>query len=363
MLEPVTKGWLMAQRVDVAFVCDDASSNAMGRAYSLWLLSSSLGHTTVTIAWRGDTLWEPLATTDYASTVRLALNGRRDVCRDVSPRLIVCVKPLPDGARAAISWSRRSGRPLMFDIDEPDVEAGLSQGDPVKSAVKAVVRPRRSAFFRWASKNIRRFPLTVSNPYLQERYGGRVVPHVRADLASVGRREPTRVPPTVAFVGTLRRHKGVRTLRNAVASLQAYGYELVVTDTAPDDARPWESWLGRTSLSEGLRTVGMADIVALPSEETPFASGQLPAKLIDAMSLGRSIIASDLPPIRWALEDGGLLVPPGNERAFEAGLLTLYDPEVRRAYGMRAQELSSRFSVGSNIEAWDLAVQDAVGAD
>jgi glycosyltransferase involved in cell wall biosynthesis len=196
---------------------------------------------------------------------------------------------------------------------------------------------------------------------LQQWYGGTLVPHVRpavpAPPQSAGR------DVVVRFVGSPRGHKGLDVLRAAVARTAGDGVRLDVTADPPADAAPWEGWLGQTSVAQGRDLVATADVVALPSLPGGWSRAQLPAKLVDAMILGRAVVASDLPPLRWGLGDAGLLVPPGDVDALAAALQALRDPATRLGYGTAAHRRGSAvFGVAAVAPVFEAVVRDVVGA-
>ena len=190
-------------------------------------------------------------------------------------------------------------------------------------------------------------------------YGGVIIPHVRepGDVLPVG--DSRR--PIVRFVGSPGSHKGLDVLREAIARLADDGFRLAVTASPPDDARPWEQWLGRTSIEQGRQLVATADIIALPSRDFGWAKAQLPAKLMDAMMLGRTVVASDIEPIRWALDEPDLLVEPGSATALTDGLRRLADPDLRARYSARLRERAERrFSVAANTDLFRETVLGAI---
>ncbi|MCR2824243.1 glycosyltransferase [Microbacterium sp. zg.Y909] len=256
----------------------------------------------------------------------------------------MAVKPLPISLGVCLAAKARRAFPLIVDIDDPDLEHRLHSA----SRARRIAWRLRHPLFTWRVRNLNAssgcFTTAVSNPVLQEKYGGTLVPHARPDK---GPGQPHRSPnPTVAFVGTVRSHKGISVLRESVARLQPDGFRLVITADRPEDANAWESWVGEGSVGEGESLVAAADIIALPSLASSFAEGQLPAKLIDAMMLGRAVVVSKIAPLPWAVGDLDLSVEPGSPTALAAALRDLAAPERRQeiADRLRARALSE-FSV------------------
>jgi glycosyltransferase involved in cell wall biosynthesis len=330
------------KRLRIVFFTIDLSDNSLGRTFVLWMLARSLGWQTTVVSPLGEAVWGPMRGTEFAADC-IRVTGDWEAESSSIPELVreadllVAVKSLPESFARALRLSRRFDRPLLLDVDDPDLEGRLSVGHPLKAAAKAVLKPRMfwSAAKLW--RPTREFPYKmVSSPALQRVYGGAVVPHVRED-SGVGV-TPREGSTTVVFVGTVRRHKGIGVLRAAIARLQPVGYRLVVTDDAPSDAHPWERWVGRTTFEDGMDLVKAGDVVVIPSmPNEPMAKTQLPAKLIDAMLAGRAVIGSDFEPIRWALDGAGVLVRPGDEDDLVRALAAVADPAVRDDLGAKAR--------------------------
>lgn len=344
--------------VDVVFISDDAGSNSLGRVFSLWKLSEAAGLSSATVTASGDAVWGPVEGGEFARTV--VSNGGVETIERLNPKVIVCVKPLPLSFALATRAQRKLGVPMILDIDDPDIEAGLSYGDPIRRIAKVLLRPRSTYWFLRARRAARRLPVMVSNPVLQTTYGGVLLPHVRDEVTTHDESASARI--TIAFVGTNRPHKGINVLRTAVESAATSGFRLVITDDQPEDHREWEEWIGRTSLEDGLQLAAQSDIIVIPSLDTRFAQGQLPAKLVDAMMAGKAIVASDLPSIRWALSGTGILVRPGDSAALAEALRRLADPAVRQTLGASAGARGRvLFSVDRNATVFAAAVRSALG--
>lgn len=344
----------------VTFFSDDLSSNSLGRVYCLWRLADALGWRAAVVSPRGDEVWGPLRGTPFADAchrISADTEPNREEIGDAD--LLVAVKPLPSSFLTAWQWSRALDIPMMVDIDDPDLEMQFSWERPVRRLGRILLRApglRGSRVVRARLDGIDRF---VSNPWLQSRYGGTLLPHVRDDRGPGAAHTSTR--PRIAFVGTNQPHKGVGVLRQAVAELAPQGFRLTITDAAPADAAPHEDWVGRTSMEEGLDLVGSADIVVIPSLDAVHARGQLPVKLIDAMMFGRAIVVTDVDPLPWAVGGGGLVIPPGSVPALVEALRSLADPEERTRLGGIAREVAvARYTIEQNLEAFESACVAAV---
>ena len=111
-------------------------------------------------------------------------------------------------------------------------------------------------------------------------------------------------------------------------------------------------------MDEGLRLVAASDVVAIPSTRSNWSRGQLPAKLIDAMMLGRAIVATSTGPIAWALGTAGLLVPPDDLKALKSALERLRDPQLRLELGAAARDRAEKvFSVAVLSEVFRLTCE------
>jgi colanic acid/amylovoran biosynthesis glycosyltransferase len=160
----------------------------------------------------------------------------------------------------------------------------------------------------------------------------------------------------ILFVGRLVEKKGVSVLIEALRLLDGASYELHLVGDGPLRTQltsqssglsaKFVGQLGREALAA---EYGAATIAVFPSVAA--ASGDqdgLPVALLEAMSTGCAIVASDLPGLHDAVEDGasGLLTTPGSavELAAAIGRL-LRDPQLCDQLGTAAASRVERFSV------------------
>jgi hypothetical protein len=298
--------------------------NSIGRPYCLWLLAQELGWVCTPVL--SGPMWPPLKGTRFADqAVTLEeVTGRYDaaIAHQLAPATI------------GRSFRHMGHRPTLIDVDEAVWENlyGFSRASQARVAAGLLRRGRNPVTPHRHRRQVMNRVTILSNPTLQTLYPGTVIPHVRKAYPVAPWPEG---PFSIAFVGTARSHKGIERLRQAA---DATGTTLTLTADPPADPRPFERWVGSTTFPEGQRLVEASDAVAIVSDDTPFSRSQLPVKLIDAMLAGRAVIASDLPPIRWALDDAGLLIPPGDGNALtEMISLLRSDPDQAKELGRAAR--------------------------
>lgn len=320
------------------FLVPNAASNGITRAHALWLAACQLDHEVLLAAPLDQRIWRPMEGTDFARCI-VSHGSTPQSLRDLAlwADVIVAFKALARSFGLGLRCAEQYSRPILLDIDDPDLEVRTTTATGMlKTVFRAEVRRDGTLpQLRSMAAATRHVARSTSNPVLQERWGGTLVPHT-------GPRIPTRsysqsTQPEVAFVGSMRRHKGVQDLRRAVRSLSDEGYRLVTTEPAHLNAPPWELSLGVLPYDTAMALQGSTDIIAVPSRDSPISRAQLPIKLVYAMLAGRAIVASRLDPLVWAVGDAGLLVQPGNVHALIDALWAFRDPARREALGRRAQ--------------------------
>lgn len=338
-------------------VAPNLGHNSLGRAYSLWLLAKRLGWSATIYASAGHAVWTPLEKTAFAQDCN---GGTKAVLHELAAAsdLVVSIKPFAASLGIAAEAAKATSTPLLADIDDPDIEAVLSWRNPFKRAAKTVLRRGTVNEATNMRQLVRGLSITTSNPCLQSRYGGTLLPHAR-EAMDAGQAQHSG-PTTVAFVGTNRPHKGVAILRSAMSRLDHSEYHLIITDYPPRDEKPWETWSGPMGIEEAFRLVQSADVVTIPSRRTAYALGQFPVKLVDAMMSARAVVASDLPPLRWALGDTGILVRPGSVIALKRGIEKAARLGKATDIGARARERAlAMFSVDTLAPVFERACRSA----
>jgi glycosyltransferase involved in cell wall biosynthesis len=350
--------------VKISVLCFDLSDNAAGRAFLLARLLEPIARVELVGPCGGAGLWPPIAA---AGTPWRSVPGRRlpafasslpALARLADGDLIYASKPRLPSAGVGYLLRLAAHRPLLLDIDDWEVGFFLRGGFWGTLGRGLNLASPAGLPWTWLMERLRSLAdgITVASRFLEARFGGTLVPHVRdtdawmpgaADPAGVRRALGAEGRRVVMFLGTARGYKGVEDLAAAVTALGRRDVVLVVvgTDPASETARrlralcPDARVIGRIPFDEVPRHLEAADVVAVPQRDTSDTRGQLPAKLFDAMALGRPVISTRVSMIPEVLEGCGVLVPPGDVGALAHGIARLLDdPAGAAALGRRARE-------------------------
>ncbi|MBY0406371.1 MAG: glycosyltransferase family 4 protein [Rickettsiales bacterium] len=357
----------------ILLVSADISNNALGRA---WILAEMLAaHADVRII--GLTragVWPPLAQEAFPPVEKVAggvfgvFRLWRQVWRSEADVIYVCKPKFPNLVAALLA---RRGRVVVLDND--DWEAGCARGGFAVNSLINWLAGRGISFTQLADFLI---PLvkrrTVSNVFLQKRYGGVVIPHARdakrfeklGDSAALRQKFGLPVGARIVmFFGTPHKHKGVDELLAAMTLAQDKTLFAVVAGLSPDmreyaaykqqaDALlpgryaflPYVDWRDAPAL------LACADVLVVPQRDTLFTRwGQTPAKVFDAMAAGKPLVVSDIADTAAIVGDGAWLTPPDDAAAIAAALdAIMLDPTEA---AKRAARLKARFLALYSYEA------------
>jgi glycosyltransferase involved in cell wall biosynthesis len=341
----------------VSVVSHDLADNCLGRAY---ILAKALARSfTVEIVGPSSTgeIWRPVR--DDRS-VPFVITRRGRTSKAIDGDLVYAVKPRGTSFGAALLAQRARGMPIILDIDDWEV-GGFLDGNPwhtTRRVASSLLLPWDTNRFLWTlgfeHLRDRAALITVSNRFLQRRFGGELVPHFRDtatfdpavyDAASLKQRYGLADRRVVLFLGTPRPHKGLGTLVEAFDRLNRPDATLLVVgatdlDRATIPSRPYLRVLGQQPFSEIPAFLALADLIVLCQRtESKFAAGQLPAKLFDAMAMAKPIVASDMNDLPIILDGCGLVVDPNNLDDLVSSMRKLLDDETAAAsLGARARQ-------------------------
>jgi glycosyltransferase involved in cell wall biosynthesis len=338
----------------VSILTFDFSDNATGRAELLARLLAPRYRVHIVGPRFGPAVWGPARASEIehreiegARHPRFAprLNA---LARLADGDILYASKPRATSFGVGLLARARRRRPLVLDID--DWEVGFfRRAGPWGTAGRALNLTNPNGLpWTWLMERLvsRADALTVGSRFLEDRFGGTLLPHVRdteawdpvrfdraAARAALGAGDRR----VVMFLGTPRGHKGVDDLVAATAHL---GDDVLVTiigaDLAGEAARRWTATprvrvFGEVPFDDAPQWLVGADVVAVPQRDTPDTIGQVPAKLFDAMALARPVVSTRVSMIPEIVDGGGLLVAPGDVRGLAAALTRLLDNPAEAA--------------------------------
>lgn len=357
-------------RLRVCLLCADVSRNAFGRAYVLARVLARDHEVQVVGPQFGASVWPPMAGLLEKHGIRVTavpsrgyprfLASARKLWKTIRADLVYALKPYPTSFGLGLLYRWTQDVPLLLDID--DWELGTFQamgwGQLLRTIMAGIASPNN---YLWLHPLYRQTTcadaITVSSSFLQQKYGGVLVPHGR-DTAAM---DPARVggdevcgtwgvdnSKIVMFLGTPRPHKGVEDLIAAVHQLSRPDVWCIVVGA--EEQHPYTAHL-RARVGKQVQLLPMqsfdqipaflaaADVVVVPQRRTPFTEAQVPAKLFDTMAMARPIISTAVSDIPQILEGCGMIVPPGDVDALaEAIAYLLDDPVEAQRLGLAARE-------------------------
>jgi glycosyltransferase involved in cell wall biosynthesis len=348
--------------VKVSVLAADLSDNATGRANLLARLLSARYEVEVVGPRFGDEVWMPAR--DGVIAQRSVKVGRYPGFARSIPALLeladgdvlVASKPRPTSFGLALLARARRRRPLVLDIDDWEVGFFSRSGAWGRLGRALNFGNPNGLPWTWLAERLvsRADAVTVASRFLERRFGGTLLPHVRDtdawdpakyDRDAARARLGAGDAKVVMFLGTPRGHKGVDDLVEAVGAL---GPGVVLALVGVDDARsgaprwaarPHVRMVGEIPFDDVPRYLVAADVVAVPQRATSDTVGQVPAKLFDAMALGRPIVSTSVSMIPEILEGCGVVVAPGDVFALAAAIRRLlHNPDEAAALGRRARE-------------------------
>lgn len=345
----------------VSVLAFDLSDNATGRADLLARLLAPRYEVEVVGPQFGPELWRPVR--GGAVAHRAVRAGRYPgVAARLSALLglvdgdvILASKPRPTSYGLGLLARARRRRPLVLDIDDWELGFFYRSGAWGRVGRALNLADPNGLTWTWLMERLvpRAEALTVASRFLQARFGGVLLPHVRdtdawdparydAGLAraelGVGSQK------VVMFLGTPRGHKGVDDLVEAVGRLQpGVVAALVGADPASPAVRRWMALphvrvVPEIPFGDVPRYLAAADVVAVPQRATSDTVGQVPAKIFDAMAMARPIVSTAVSMIPEILDGCGRVVAPGDVGALAAAIReVLDDPSEAAALGAAAR--------------------------
>lgn len=370
----------------VSILTPNFSSNALGRAYLLAQLISKFGDVEIIGPMFGNKIWPPLSDSSqteiqfkpisWAKTRSFYAFIKR-VSSIIEGDVLYVSKPILTSFGVALAIQKQNEMPLILDID--DWQLGFIIED-AKVTPKLFFRTFPNSFNIYqalpdcfilekiAQSMKEETQITVSNSFLQKKFGGTIIWHTRDEnvfdpkkYSSSESRRYFGIPEdkiALMFFGTPRPHKGVEELIRAIHITKELRNNqeivLVIGGVGKDRYSQKIVQIGKRLLGDKVffiehipfkeisRAVIASDIYIIPQKKTHASFGQLPAKLFDAMAMARAIISTDVSDIPRILKGVGIVIPSEAsvlEKNLGAKILYLVDnPDEIKKLGRKARK-------------------------
>jgi len=348
-------------RIKISILSSNLSENCLGRAYILAKILSKRFDVEILGPMIGKGIWVPLkndSTIKYTILPLSIINLFR-IIRKINGDIIYAIKPVMTSFGYGLIKKVINNKPLILDID--DWELGFlldySKWDMIKSCL--AFWDANNLFYTYLLERLVKFAdySTTSSIFLQKKFGGILIPHARdTDIFDPKRYDRTkfrdkfevRTKKVVMFLGTIRKHKGIDNLIDAIDLLKDEDIILMLVGVDFNDpyikkligqSKNYIKFIGQQPFEKIPEFLSAADLVVLPQKETYSARGQVPVKVFDAMMMEKPIIATNISDLPQILKDCGIIIEPANIELLAEKIKFVFDnPEIARDLGIRARK-------------------------
>ena len=266
---------------------------------------------------------------------------------------------LPASVRPVVVYESHG----VADVVATEMPALLGKSDLAPSAGKLRrLRRREERVWRRAGAYVAITRALADE--LTDRFGGRprvfVIPDGARGVASPAPAPPPSSPFVAAYAGHLYPWKGVDVFVRALEQAPGVHGLIVGGHTGEPDLARVTQLIKSLGLESRVTITGLvpshqvtarlapASVLVLPNTATKISERYTsPLKLFEYLTLGRAIVASDLPSIREVLQHNqtALLVPPDDAAALARALMSLKEaPDLAASLGARAARLAPQFT-------------------
>ncbi|SVC31069.1 uncharacterized protein METZ01_LOCUS283923, partial [marine metagenome] len=294
--------------VKISILCFDLSTNAFGRA---GLLAQALSHfydVEIVGSSRSGKIWTPMGQTKipikkfgwnrYPGFFRI----KKNILDAIDGDVILASKLMPTSFGIGLQKKKSSDKPLILDIDDWELGFFYHSGFFGRIGRFLNFSNPNGLPYVWRMEHLVGYAdaVSVSNRYLQKKFGGALLPHCRDtkildplnfSVDDVKNKMGFTGKKILMFLGTPRPHKGIDDLLVAFKKIDNPNLNLVIIGVENK-----QEFLNRVDASIKDRVVVMiktpfdelpkylsaADIIVIPQRRTSDSIGQIPARLFDA---------------------------------------------------------------------------------
>jgi glycosyltransferase involved in cell wall biosynthesis len=250
--------------------------------------------------------------------------------------------------------------PVLIDIDEWDLGFRLNKGraQALMFALPSIIHVNSYVWLKIMEKLLNKADMvTVNNTWLQNRFGGEHIPHVRDDsvwnpelYSKKQARKSLNLDinnKIIMFLGKPLPHKGIQDLIAAFSLIEDNSVYLHIVGTSPNlnDILHQAGQNGRivthkkVHFDQAPMWVTAADIMVAPQRSQPSSYGQVPAKIMDSLALGKPLVTTNVGSIPDVVGDAALITNPNDPASlYEEINSLLIDEELSSTLAGRARK-------------------------
>jgi len=364
--------------VKISVLCFDLSSNAFGRA---WLLAKALSKfydvEIIGASRRGD-IWSPMEQIGIPvkkftwKRYPEFFSIKKNILDAIDGDVIVASKLMPTSFGIGLKKKYLSGKPLIVDIDDWELGFFLHSGLFGSIGRSLNFSNPNGLPYVWRMEKLVGFAdaISVSNRFLQKKFSGTLLPHcrdtsvldpIKFDSNRIKKKLGFPGKKILMFLGTPRPHKGIDDLLSAFKKNNDLDLRLVIIGVENQqeflkgvDAsiRDRVAVLSKVPFGKLPEYLSAADIIAIPQRLTSDSIGQIPARLFDAMAMGKPIIATRVSDIPEVLGGCGYLVDPNEpSQLADAVLHIMNHSDEALLKGLAARERCKQMYDIHNLES------------
>ena len=356
------KGLVSKSRIKISILSYDLSHNCLGRAYILAkILSKKYEVEIMGPKIASDEVWKPVRNDPLIKYVPLPSRVANipKILRKINGDIIYAIKPKMTSYGYGLIKKLISKKPLVLDIDDWELGFFLDSKKPyiVKSCL--AFWDINNLFYTFLLEKLVKYAdeITVSSSFLQKKFRGVIIPHARDTKLFNPRkcnreklRKKLRIhnKKVIMFCGTIVKYKGIEDLISSIDFLKDENIVVILVGTNLNDPYTKSLWeqkksylkfIGQQPFEKIPEFLSAADLVVLPQKETYSARGQVPAKVFDAMMMGKPIIANNVSDLQNILNGCGIIVESGDIHSLATKIKYIFDnPDIAERMGNTARE-------------------------
>lgn len=363
----------------ISLLSADLSSNCLGRTYLLAKVLQRNYDVEIVGPVLGDKIWQVVVQDKSIQYKSVKLKGVirpywqiLRLVNKIDGDVVYANKNLFTSFGVGILVKIFKGKPLVLDID--DWQMGF-MSNALKNKtfvwqfaylVRSVVQLYKLNSY-WNSLICEKLSyladdITVSNIFLKKKFGGTIIFHgrnteifnpKRFDVNGIKEKyKINKSKKVIMFCGTVRKHKGLEDLIEAVNKLRNKDVMLVIVGVDLKDKYCKSlinnirmttdkefKWYGIQPFEKVPEFLAIADAIVIPQEKNLATEGQFPAKIFDAMSMAKPIISTNVNDISGVLDGCGIIIESGDVNNLTKSIeYILNNHDKAKEMGIRARK-------------------------